>query len=898
MDSLLNEHAHSGLPILTVNNRLARLLTDQYDQCQCDAGLTAWQRPVILSLSAWADTQLGTLMDVDTRLNRAQCLNVWESIIEADQGADRSSLLQIPQTAKRVHQAHQLLVRYGTNFSSDAAAPDHQAFLHWRARWHELARQHGWRDPAETCDMVVAALTAGRLDLPQAIILAGFDELTPDVDRLCSAIRGCGCAVNLWTPPPREDVGIHRFDDAPNPSEEVRSCARWVRHLLDVQPHVSIGIVVPQLEAYRSLFDTVFQAELEPEATVDGHEAPLAYNISLPRRLDREGPVRAALSLLKLGRQIEQEALSWLIRSPYIGTSEAERAHRGRLDRRMREDGRPLWSLGQAKTFAERFAIRSGLKRCGISRLLAACEQGQRTAAKRRPGDWAEAFLLLLQNASWPGARTLSSREFQVVEAFQAVFVDMAKLDRVSGPISRKMALAILQRLAGDSPFQPESPASAVQVLGLLEAGGLSFDYLWVPGLHDGAFPQPPDPNPFIPLDVQRRCQMQRADADRERLFAHQVAERLFRSASQVVLSWPQQRDGLEQRPSPLITAYPAAIPDMSAPASPHRQMMTSRKALETLLDDRAPALNSKKRFSGGTGILKDQALCPFRAFAHFRLRARELSTAEIGFDGLERGSLAHHSLEFFWKDVQDQAGLMTLTPEELKLRINCAVDKALDRFEKEKRRDVPPLQKALESSRLFGLLQRWLALEAKRPPFRVDVVELNHTIEVGGLLISTRIDRIDELGDGRGMAIIDYKTGQPDPAQWFEERITEPQLPLYCLSLPQKQVGAVLFAQVRSKPSENTFRGILRDEEGSWSGLRCYSLDRLSQEKGLSTFDAVLEYWQTTLAKLGNAFVDGDARVDPVDRDLACKYCDLSSLCRIYEDNNAPLVLREGIHD
>ena len=893
MDTSLFTHARAGYPVLTVNNRLARLLADQYDRCQANAGQTSWTRPVILSLSAWTDLQLEVTGDLDLLLNRTQCLYVWEQIVDGDQRASGQALLQLAQTARKAHQAHQLLLRHRAGFTINEAAPDHQAFLRWRQQWQETADKHGWRDPAEAIDLIASAVQDGRLTAPQSVVLAGFDELPPDIERLRDALQGGGCTVETWNPPPYPEGHIRRFEDAQDPADEVRCCARWIRNILECDPYASIGVVVPQLETYRNLFDTVFRAELDPESVVVGNEVQESYNLSLPQRLDREGPVRAALNLLLLGRRVELEPFCWLLRTPYLGNAEGERFYRGRLDRRLREDGRPIWTLSQIKTVTERFAKQQKNSRCGVSRMLASCEQGLRTTAKRRPGDWAEAFLNQLQGAGWPGQRTFSSREYQVVEAFQSVFAEMAKLDGVSGPVSRDTALTIFARLVGDSPFQPESPANSVQVLGLLEAGGLSFDYLWVPGLHDGAFPQPPDPNPFIPLAIQRGLQMQRADAERERLFARQVADRLFTSAPEVILSWPLRRDGLAQRPSLLITGYDQASPVRAATAAPQRRIHESHGEIEWYVDGDAPAVHSRKRFSGGTGILKDQALCPFRSFAHFRLRARQLDSVEIGFNNMERGSLAHHALEFFWKEMGNQDALLALEPEALTAQISQSVDKALERFEKEKRRDIPFRQKELEKSRLARLLAGWLRMEAQRQPFRVEATELNHTLEVGGLLIKTRIDRIDELPD-RGMAIIDYKTGLTDSSQWFKERITEPQLPLYCLALPRERIAAVLFAQVRSKPSETLFRGILRHEEDAWPGLRLAPVDRLNQETGRVSFDVILEHWRQALDRLGSAFLAGDARVDPVDKRQACQYCDLTPLCRIC-DENALLMPRES---
>jgi len=506
MDSSLFAHARAGHAVLTVNNRLARLLADQYDRCQAVTGQTSWPRPVILGLSAWTDLQLEVTGDRDRLLNRTQCLYVWEQIVDGDQRASGQALLQLAQTARKAHQAHQLLLRYRADFSMHEAAPDHQAFLRWRQQWQETARTHGWRDPAEAIDLAASALQDGRLNAPQAVVLAGFDELPPDIERLRTSLQNCGCTVDRWNPPPHPGGDIRRFEDAQDPADEVRCCARWIRNILEADPEASIGVVVPQLEAYCNLFDTVFRAELDPESVVIGAEIQESYNLSLPQRLDCEGPVRAALNLLLLGRRVELEPFCWLLRTPYLGNAEEERFYRGRLDRRLREDGRPIWTFSQVKTFVERFAKQQKKLQCGISRMLAACEQGLRTTAKRRPGDWAEAFLNQLQGAGWPGDRPFSSREYQVVEAFQSVFVELAKLDGVSGPVSRDTALAIFSRLVGDSPFQPESLANSVQVLGLLEAGGLAFDYLWVPGLHDGAFPQPLIPTHLFILQSSAAC--------------------------------------------------------------------------------------------------------------------------------------------------------------------------------------------------------------------------------------------------------------------------------------------------------------------------------------------------------------------------------------------------------
>jgi len=111
---------------------------------------------------------------------------------------------------------------------------------------------------------------------------------------------------------------------------------------------------------------------------------------------------------------------------------------------------------------------------------------------------------------------------------------------------------------------------------------------------------------------------------------------------------------------------------------------------------------------------------------------------------------------------------------------------------------------------------------------------------------------------------------------------------------MSQDQIGAVMFAMVRSKEKECGFRGVARDLE-NWPGAKSSKLISKLEEKGWLSFEDVLIHWQKSLPELGNAFARGEALVDPVDPDLACKYCDLKGLCRIMEKVE---VLQEVVSD
>jgi probable DNA repair protein len=883
MDTALLDAVGQGAVILTVNDRLARHLLALHERAQQRAGRGVWQRPQILSLVAWLSSQRQRLPQPPSVLSSVQLQRSWEEVIAEDCRRRGELLLQVPQTARRALQAHQLLLRHAAAIDPAVAAADHQAFLRWRTSWQRLAAREGWHDPAELPWLLAEAVEIGDLVLPARLVLAGFDELTPDIERLSAAAGAAGAQLNHWQPQPFAQVDTLCLACA-DPVDEVRRCACWIKAQLEAAPEATVGVVVPQLDQYAALIERIFSAELAPAALLADDEAPRPFNLSLGGVLDREGVVAAALRLLRIAATISQDDASWLLLAPWLAGQQAH-SDRALLDCKLRELRRQQWPLTRLAGTLRSLAAKHSLDPGNLSTIIKRLADGAGRARRLRPGQWAERFTGLLYDLGWPGEATLSSREYQAVESFRGLLGELASLDGVCPAMTRGEAVSLLARRAGEQEFQPEGSSAQIQVLGLLEAGGMSFDRLWVLGLHDAALPSPPGPNPFIPLPLQRAYRMMRCDAEREREFADLVTRRLFCAAPRVVLSWPAGEQGVERRPSPLLPRTEsdqiALLPQASS-ADPARRCWQERLALERIEDDYGPSLPPNRNFSGGTGIIKDQALCPFRAFAHHRLRARGLDEADIGIDNMSRGTLMHTVLELFWKEVECHAGLISLDEQALEETLSRAVDAALERFEREQRSDLPARQRLIERQRLIRLSRQWLALERQREPFRVVASEQSAQATIGALQLRTRVDRIDELTDGR-RAIIDYKTGRTDPRQWLEERITEPQLPIYTLAMPNDEIGAVLFAAVRERRKECRIHGVARDTEG-WGGSGPAQMAKAVEAAGFADFDALLRHWRVSLSDLGDEFVRGYAAVAPIDLERACRYCDLTGLCRIQE--------------
>ena len=142
-------------------------------------------------------------------------------------------------------------------------------------------------------------------------------------------------------------------------------------------------------------------------------------------------------------------------------------------------------------------------------------------------------------------------------------------------------------------------------------------------------------------------------------------------------------------------------------------------------------------------------------------------------------------------------------------------------------------------------------------------------------------VDRIDQLADGR-QVIIDYKTGASiDTKNWAEQRITEPQLPIYA-ALINDEVAAVVFAKVLlDKPA---FAGVA-EEKDILPGVQGIGDDKQK------TFDpaefpdwvAVVTHWRERLHAIAREVREGRAGVMFAD-EKALQYCDVLPLLRLPE--------------
>jgi ATP-dependent helicase/nuclease subunit B len=205
------------------------------------------------------------------------------------------------------------------------------------------------------------------------------------------------------------------------------------------------------------------------------------------------------------------------------------------------------------------------------------------------------------------------------------------------------------------------------------------------------------------------------------------------------------------------------------------------------------------------------------------------------------------------------------------------AAEDAVARIRRERPTVLSGRFAAIEKRRLARLAREWLALEKRRGAFTVLAIEDRRRIEIGGLLLNARLDRVDETSDGRRI-VIDYKTGKASPGTMLGARPEEPQLPLYVIGA-EPDAAAVAFAQVRT--GEMRFSALARDDD-LLPDTRKFSGTRYTSQLG--SWQDVLAAWRADLAGIAKAFIAGKADVDPKQYPNTCRLCDVKPFCRVYE--------------
>ncbi len=680
------------------------------------------------------------------------------------------------------------------------------------------------------------------------IIFYGFDEFTPAQQSLIDQFSSGGTRIEIMPQPHRPSTVVKTA--AIDRQDELYRAACYAQKMHEQGK--TMAIVVPQLQSEWHAVERQMAAVFKPGYYFPG--APVSdtpYNISAGESLSAQPMIHALLQTFEL-LQRETRIQVWqnILHSPFIKGGMSEASERAVFDFIIHDTESLTLTLDTVRQMdvAIPEILREQLEQ--VSFIKSSIYQNRSMKA------WMIWLKDWIATWGWAQERTLNSAEYQCVNMFYEILPSLFQYDVLKQSCSFREFLDALHVLLKETLFQIETQDKPIQVLGLLEAAGLSFDCIWIVGLTADVFPGRASPHPFLPTQTQIQLNMPHCSSSRELQVAQRLLDRLLVSADHVILSYPMHdASGEVQLESPLIAQYSyQSMNELVETPSRMSRVIAQCQHMHEYQDDNGSAL-SNIHLKGGSAVFKDQSACAFRGYLKHRLGARAPKSPVMGLSEAMQGKIAHEILEKFWSSIKTQAALIALDDESIRDDMIKHIELVLHQ--------VSPALAArsieIESQRLIDLMCRWVEIEKSREPFQVIATEQRIDAQVFGLNVKLTIDRIDQVQNDQTL-LIDYKTGDVRIESWNDDRMDEPQLPLYAIvSNPT--------------PADISFACLKKNKMG---------MKRIHEEDPIK-WQSMLQTFRERISRLADEIKRGYAAKNPKNGSSTCETCDLQSGCRLY---------------
>ncbi len=158
------------------------------------------------------------------------------------------------------------------------AVADTRVFIRWASEYQRRTDAARATDQVRLPEIVREHVEAGAISGPSRMLLAGFDEATPQQQRLFDALVARGTLCERFEPvqyhvAPKRAACLDEQDE----NERV---ADWVAARLTANPHARIGVVVPQMGSRRRSLTAALDAALVPDRLLAPTSAR-PYTVSL-----------------------------------------------------------------------------------------------------------------------------------------------------------------------------------------------------------------------------------------------------------------------------------------------------------------------------------------------------------------------------------------------------------------------------------------------------------------------------------------------------------------------------------------------------------------------------------------------------------------------------------------
>ncbi len=322
-------------------------------------------------------------------------------------------------------------------------------------------------------------------------------------------------------------------------------------------------------------------------------------------------------------------------------------------------------------------------------------------------------------------------------------------------------------RLYRETTRTDEKSAGALELQGWLELLWEDAPHLAVAGLNDGSVPDAVVGDPFLPESLRERLGLKTNAARfaRDAYLLQALAASRRVGGRLDLLFGKNSVAGDPLRPSRLLlrcadTELPARIAFLFRAAEAEHASPPWRRAWRL----QPPMAMPPEKLA--VTALPQWLACPFRFFLGRVLRLEAVDPEKMELDAMDFGTLCHAALEKMGqsealRDCTDGKQLREFLLKELERE-------AADRFGREL---TLPLVIQLESARQRLARAGEVQARTREEGWVIQHVERKFVLDVAGLKISGKIDRIDRHESTGAIRILDYKTSD-QPAQPAEAHL------------------------------------------------------------------------------------------------------------------------------
>ena len=837
--------------LVVPTSRLAQELRYASDYSRLKSGAKVWKQPLIQSWDQWLISTYAELGFTHPELT--------QRVVVAQEAFMFIAQMQAPNEEVEMHsraitEAWQLAWDWHlfTEWEGIRETDNGRLCDDWFTRIRRFLETNDRITVSEIPQVIQRAIE--RQDwVPRSIIAYGFEEPTRVQQSLFSLFeeKGIGLNLEIQTTTQSETQSILNFE---SDTKERTSIAMWCREQLsNLGDSATIGVVINDLTSSRSKILRQFEStfpELESVAKLVSIDAGESFQQT---RLYADF---TTLLNWTVGEVAHTQLLD-LARTPYFPNLKLYKTTQGffRDQMTIRYYSRRLSGEdGQVLTRLVKLLPRSANQTMSFADAMTKLQQILETCGFGKNTD--DPFV----NAREDAIKTLDDALTRV-----------AHLGNLRPQISwfdfvQAIVLFIQEQSIGGADI-----SAPIQVMSRSASEHLQFDSLWVTGVSDTEWPALARPHPFIPVAMQKRAHVSNITQQDALQKARQLTANWFTLSKECVFSFYDEADQVKSNVSQLIREHTdeeiAGIDDIieNTELIQHAHPWANHDVHEAVHEfqqtNGSKAVLSDNK--GRTTMLKNQAECPYRAWAIHRLNLPGEDSVKTNFpNALDRGTMIHDAIERILKEHPNSGSLSRLSEDELQKFVAEAL----------KLVRMPKRLEKHEQTRIHDYLNAWLEEELEREEFEVIAIEKKTEVEIEGIRFEPRIDRIDKTKD-YDCFVIDNKTGKtvPSPKSWNPDNLQDTQMPLYAVTEEAcDELGYMHVTRKDGKVTANlktTYDRSIREIKAEYDG-----------------FDGLKIAWREKLATLVRDFLAGKAEVAPVNNSV-CNYCHLANNCRIFEE-------------